>query len=482
MNKKSRWGIAGMGVMGTSLSRNFAQKGIQLALYNRRVKGLEEDVALKKKNLFSELQTAEVFEELIGFVSALEAPRKILLMLPAGKPTDQFLAQLVPLLSKGDIIMDGGNTHYQETEKRSKTLQEKGILFLGIGVSGGEEGALNGPSLMVGGDPEAYEIVKNDLFQIAAQNKTNKPCCAFFGTGGAGHFVKMVHNGIEYAEMQLLAEVYALIRSNTSYDDIQNTLIQWNKTKSKGYLLEITAALLHHKEGQLPFIDLIQDQASSKGTGAWATATGTTLGYSNSLMASALHARYISSFKKARVAFSNEFNEEHTPLESTLIQLKKSYDLSRWINHHQGFEMLAIAAKEYNWNLDLSQVASVWSEGCIIKSDLMELCASLFKNESSLLYSKEFKLLLMEGKAAWKNTLKSAIESEISIHCIQSAWSYFTALKTDKSSANIIQAQRDYFGAHGFLKVDSQSDVLQHGPWSKKESSQQDQQGDSQCL
>ena len=468
MNNKAQWGIAGMGVMGTSLSRNLAQKGIQLALFNRHVDGSEEKVALEKKNLFPSLERALPFEELRGFVAALEAPRKILLMLPAGKPTEELLNQLVPLLSKGDILMDGGNTHYHETEKRSKALHKKGILFLGIGVSGGEEGALKGPSLMVGGDPQAYEIVKNDLFQIAAKSKTNNPCCAYFGTGGAGHFVKMIHNGIEYAEMQLLAEVYALSQSTTLNHDVQNTLSQWNKTESKSYLLEITSALLDYKEGQQPYIEMIEDQASNKGTGAWATATGTALGYSNTMMASALHARYISSVKKVRVALAKEFNEERLLLESSLSQLKKSYDLSRWINHHQGFEMLAIAAKEYHWSLDLSQVASVWPEGCIIISELMELCTTLFKNENSLLLTEEFKTLLEEGKSAWKKTLQCAIENEISVYCMQSAWSYFAAVKTDKSTANIIQAQRDYFGAHGFFRIDSGGDTLEHGPWSLK--------------
>lgn len=468
MSIKAEWGIVGLGVMGTSLSRNFARKGIRLALYNRRVEGLEEQVAVKKKQRYSELGSAQTFEELKSFVSVLDAPRKILLMLPEGKPTDTVLDQLMPLLSKGDIVMDGANTHYHKTEKRAKSINKKGVLFLGLGVSGGEEGALNGPSLMVGGNREAYELIKDDLFHISAKNITEKPCCAYFGTGGAGHFVKMIHNGIEYAEMQLLAEVYALSEFNTSHNSIQNTLSQWNKTKSKSYLLGITASLLNYKKDQVPFIQMIQDQASNKGTGAWATSAGTALSYPNNIMSSALHARYISSFKADRVQFAKFHHRKQSCNKISFNNLKKSYDLSRWINHHQGFEMLTLASIEYDWKLDLSQVASVWAEGCIIKSELMNFCIGFFKDESSLLLSQEFKKLLEKGKESWKKTLSQAIENEIPVFCFQSAWSYFTALKTEKSTANLIQAQRDYFGAHGFLLINNKSEKLQHGPWSSK--------------
>ncbi|MDA8948682.1 NADP-dependent phosphogluconate dehydrogenase [Flavobacteriaceae bacterium] len=466
MNNKTEWGIAGMGVMGTSLSRNFAQKGITLSLFNRYLKGSEEQVANKKKQRYPELNTSLAFEEISPFVSSLETPRKILLMLPAGKPTDAFLDQLVPLLQVGDVVMDGGNTHYLHTEKRAKALHKKGILFLGIGVSGGEEGALYGPSLMIGGALKAFELVKNDLIKIAAKNKTDKACCGYFGAGGAGHFVKMVHNGIEYAEMQLLAEVYALSQSKGLNDDIQSELCQWNTTSSKSYLLEITARLLNYKENQVPFVELIQDQASNKGTGAWATAAGTTLGYPNTLMATALHARYISSFKSKRVQFAEHYATEKIVEKISFTQLKMSYDLSRWINHHQGFEMLTLAAKEYHWKLNLSEVAAVWAEGCIIKSDLIDLCINLLKDEKSLLLSTEFKILLEAGKDAWKKTLQQAIENETAVLCMQNSWSYFAALKTEKSAANIIQAQRDYFGAHGFHRIDNKEVGLQHGPWS----------------
>jgi len=466
MNTKTQWGIAGMGVMGTSLSRNFSQKEISLALFNRRVEGKEEGVALKKKQLYSELNPTQAFEELKDFVSAIERPRKIFIMLPAGVATSHFLEQLIPLLSKGDIVIDGGNAHYKETEKRAKRLGDEGILFLGVGVSGGEEGALKGPSLMVGGDHTAYEIVKEDLFKITAKNNNKIPCCAYFGTGGAGHFVKMVHNGIEYAEMQLLAELYALASCTMSHDEIQKTLSQWNATKSKSYLLEITASLLKFREDKTPFIELIRDQASNKGTGAWATASATELGYPNSLMTAALHERFLSFFKKERIQFSEYFDKPRSTVNISSSLLKNAYDLSRWVNHHQGFEMLTLAAKEYKWSLNLSQVASVWAEGCIIKSNLMDDCIKLLKDNTMLLLSEDFKQLLTNGKENWKEILQQAVANEIPIPCMQSAWTYFAALKTQNSSANIIQAQRDYFGAHGFLRVDNDSQGLKHGPWS----------------
>ena len=465
MNSKARWGIAGMGVMGTSLSRNFAQKGIPLALFNRRVEGVEEQVALKKIKKYPELNQAQAFEDLKGFVDSIERPRKIFLMLAAGKPTTSFLELLSPLLSKGDVLIDGGNTHYQQTERRATSLKEKGIPFLGIGVSGGEEGALKGPSLMVGGDQKGYEIVKEDLFLIAAKNSKGTPCCSYFGSGGAGHFVKMVHNGIEYAEMQLLAEVYGLSKISTLDTTIQQTLYQWNKTESKSYLLEITAALLQHQEDGVSFVEFIQDEASNKGTGAWATAVATSLGYPNTLMASALHARFISSTKSDRVRFAKQFKTPSKPSEINFSLLKKSYDLSRWINHHQGFEMLASASKSFGWKLNLSEVASVWAEGCIIKSELMYLCIKLFKKESSLLLTHSFESLLASGKKDWKELLQLAIKNETPIPCMQAAWTYFSSLKTAKSNANIIQAQRDYFGAHGFLRIDQSNEQLQHGPW-----------------
>ena len=470
MINQATWGIVGLGVMGTSLSRNFANKGISLSLYNREVKGSEEGVALSHTKQYSELKNALPFNSLPSFVESIKNPRKILLMLPAGSPTDTVIEKLIPLLTQGDVIIEGGNSHFKDTEKRAKQLSAAGIHFLGMGVSGGEEGALKGPALMIGGVKEAYMLVKNDLSAIAAKNSKGVPCCDFVGSGGAGHFVKMVHNGIEYAEMQLLAEVVSLALSDqsNSIKTIQKMLQDWQKTKSESYLLDITASLLGFQESGRPFIDLIKDEASNKGTGAWATAEGAELGSANSLMASALYARFTSSNKKQRSLLSKTFKGKPTSTSLSLSALKVSYDLSRIINHHQGFEMIREAAIKNNWKIKLATIASLWSEGCIIKSRLMDTLVDVLKSNDSLLNAAAFMEFFNNGIASWEISITTAIQKHIPFSCHNAAWNYFLAITQENSNANIIQAQRDFFGAHGFERKDKNHDKKYHGPWADK--------------
>ena len=470
MINQATWGIVGLGVMGTSLSRNFANKGISLSLYNREVKGSEEGVALSHTKQYSELKNALPFNSLPSFVESIKNPRKILLMLPAGSPTDTVIEKLIPLLTQGDVIIEGGNSHFKDTEKRAKQLSAAGIYFLGIGVSGGREGALKGPALMIGGSKEAYILVKNDLSAIAAKNSKGVPCCDFVGSGGAGHFVKMVHNGIEYAEMQLLAEVVSLALSDpsNSIKTIQKMLQDWQKTKSESYLLDITASLLGFHESGRPFIDLIKDEASNKGTGAWATAEGAELGSPNSLMASALHARFTSSNKKQRSLLSKTFKGKPTSTSLSLSALKVSYDLSRIINHHQGFEMIREAAIKNNWKIKLATIASLWSEGCIIKSRLMDTLVDVLKTNDTLLNAAAFIEFFNNGIASWEISITSAIQKRIPFSCHNAAWNYFLAITQENSNANIIQAQRDFFGAHGFERKDKKHHKKYHGPWADK--------------
>ena len=470
MINQATWGIVGLGVMGTSLSRNFANKGTSLSLYNREVKGSEEGVALSHTKQYSELKNALPFNSLPSFVESIKNPRKILLMLPAGSPTDTVIEKLIPLLTQGDVIIEGGNSHFKDTEKRAKQLSAAGIHFLGMGVSGGEEGALKGPALMIGGVKEAYMLVKNDLSAIAAKNSKGVPCCDFVGSGGAGHFVKMVHNGIEYAEMQLLAEVVSLALSDqsNSIKTIQKMLQDWQKTKSESYLLDITASLLGFHESGRPFIDLIKDEASNKGTGAWATAEGAELGSPNSLMASALHARFTSSNKKQRSLLSKTFKGKPTSTSLSLSALKVSYDLSRIINHHQGFEMIREAAIKNNWKIKLATIASLWSEGCIIKSRLMDTLVDVLKSNDSLLNAAAFMEFFNNGIASWEISITTAIQKHIPFSCHNAAWNYFLAITQENSNANIIQAQRDFFGAHGFERKDKNHDKKYHGPWADK--------------
>ena len=470
MINQATWGIVGLGVMGTSLSRNFANKGISLSLYNREVKGSEEGVALSHTKQYSELKNALPFNSLPSFVESIKNPRKILLMLPAGSPTDTVIEKLIPLLTQGDVIIEGGNSHFKDTEKRAKQLSAAGIHFLGMGVSGGEEGALKGPALMIGGVKEAYMLVKNDLSAIAAKNSKGVPCCDFVGSGGAGHFVKMVHNGIEYAEMQLLAEVVSLALSDpsNSIKTIRKMLQDWQKTKSESYLLDITASLLGFQESGRPFIDLIKDEASNKGTGAWATAEGAELGSPNSLMASALHARFTSSNKKQRSLLSKTFKGKPTSTSLSLSALKVSYDLSRIINHHQGFEMIREAAIKNNWKIKLATIASLWSEGCIIKSRLMDTLVDVLKSNDSLLNAAAFMEFFNNGIASWEISITTAIQKRIPFSCHNAAWNYFLAITQENSNANIIQAQRDFFGAHGFERKDKKHHKKYHGPWADK--------------
>ena len=470
MSSQATWGIVGLGIMGTSLSRNFANKGTSLSLYNREVKGSEEGVALSHTKQYSELKNALPFHSLPCFVESIKNPRKILLMLPAGSPTDTVIEKLIPLLTQGDVIIEGGNSHFKDTEKRAKQLSAAGIYFLGMGVSGGEEGALKGPALMIGGVKEAYMLVKNDLSAIAAKNSKGVPCCDFVGSGGAGHFVKMVHNGIEYAEMQLLAEVVSLALSDqsNSIKTIQKMLQDWQKTKSESYLLDITASLLGFQESGRPFIDLIKDEASNKGTGAWATAEGAELGSANSLMASALHARFTSSNKKQRSLLSKTFKGKPTSTSLSLSALKVSYDLSRIINHHQGFEMIREAAIKNNWKIKLATIASLWSEGCIIKSRLMDTLVDVLKANDTLLNAAAFIEFFNNGIASWEISITTAIQKRIPFSCHNAAWNYFLAITQENSNANIIQAQRDFFGAHGFERKDKNHDKKYHGPWADK--------------
>lgn len=470
MDKKGSWGIVGMGVMGASLSRNFASHGFKLSLYNRYVKGKEEKVALKLVRKFNLFDESLAFESLEDFVNSISTPRKLILMLPAGQVIDKIIHKLKFLLEKGDILIDGGNSHFNDTEKRILFLKENEIQFLGMGVSGGEKGALEGPSLMIGGDSRAYETVKKDLNKIAARDSNGNPCCSFLGSGGAGHYIKMVHNGIEYAEMQLLAEVFELLMTFFKLDFklVQKELESWQNSSSDSYLLRITSTILtyYDLEGS-NFVSKILDQALNKGTGAWATINGAAIGSPNSLMTAALHARYTSSMKSKRIEFSKTSNFTKKESSISLKQLKKVYDLCRWINHHQGFDMINTACKEYNWKIDLATVAQIWSEGCIIKSKLMETLSKSFCSSSSILKMERFHNSMNKSQKDWNSVINYAGNNLIPIPCISTSWNYFLAMTQPLSNANLIQAQRDFFGAHGFILINQKENSLNHGPWNK---------------
>lgn len=469
-SKKIEWGIVGMGSMGINLSRNFASNGYSLALYNRYVKGKEEQIALKQKKKFPELKDALAFESLANFVSSIKRPRKIIILITAGSALKVFLKRLVPLLSEGDIIIDGGNSHYKETEKVNSQLNKKNIHFLGMGISGGDKGALKGPSLMLGGDKEAYKFVAKDLENVSAKRVDGRPCCAYLGNLGAGHFVKMIHNGIEYAEMQLIAEIFSLMMETFEGKIIyvRKELKSWQKSSCESYLLAITSEILKYKDENGLFINKIIDTASAKGTGAWASESGISMGYPNSLMITALQARFTSKMKTKRENLSKIITLKKEDATISIKKLKIIYDICRLINHHQGFEMIKNSNQIYGWNSDLDLIAHLWSEGSIIKSGLMKKLEKEFKFKTSILEMDIFKKYILEAETNWNSVLNYAAAKLIPIPCISSAWNFLISITQEKSSGNIIQAQRDYFGAHGIMTLNNKEVEIINGPWRNK--------------
>lgn len=466
--EKSEFGVIGLGVMGTSLARNLASKGFHISVFNRHVDGKEEDIALKATKEHKELSRTKPFDELSAFVNSLQEPRKLLLMVNAGKPVDAVIQNLIPLLSKNDVIIDGGNSHFDNTLGRIGLLKEHAIHFIGTGISGGEEGALNGPSLMPSGDKNGYELVQPFLESIAAKDIKSKPCCTYIGPEGSGHFVKMVHNGIEYAEMQLLAEVYFILKqSGKNPGEIASIFKTW-KSNANSFLLEITIDILKKKEGADWLIDKILDKSGNKGTGNWATVVSAKLGVPSTMISSALFARYLSSFKGERVAVNKKHANSVIGLSDVNLEtLFSGYQFARLVNHAQGFKLLSEASKAYNWDLNLSEIARIWTNGCIIRSTLMQDLVETLKKSDNLLLEESF---ISKVKAQYPNTktlTAQCITDEIPIPCISEAVNFFNGYKTAHSSANLIQAQRDYFGAHTYQRINDSSEKSYHTDWKK---------------
>lgn len=463
---KAEFGLFGLGVMGKSLARNLASKGFKIAMFNRHFTGTEEDVALNFKEQHTELSASLPFDDLKSFVDSLESPRKIMLMVNAGKTIDYVIEDLLPHLSAGDILIDGGNSHYEQTKQRTDYLKTKNIHFIGVGVSGGEEGALKGPSIMPGGNKDAYQEIQPFLEKIAAKDKDNLPCCTYIGPDGSGHFVKMVHNGIEYVEMQLLAETVSIIKAMGHNPDAVADILEGWKITDDSYLLGITIEILRKKDGNDWLVNKILDKAGNKGTGNWTTIAATQLGMPSTLIASALFARYISFFKEDRVKGEKDFKSENqVPLDISLDGLLKSYQFARIINHHQGFELIQKASEQFQWNLNLSEIARIWTSGCIIKSKFMQNLVNDLKTNSSLLKNKTYIELIKELKPAANVVASQCILNELAIPCFTEAVTFHNSITTGNSAANIIQAQRDYFGAHTYQRIDDASGKFHHTHW-----------------
>jgi len=465
---KSVFGIIGLGVMGKSLSLNIAEKSHVLSVYNRAEAG-EADIVntfLDDNNSFKNISG---FTDLSKFVQSLEKPRKILLMIKAGAAVDQIIDALYPLLTVGDIIIDGGNSHYEDTNRRCKFLESKHINFVGCGISGGEEGARFGPSIMPAGTESTYAVIAPILESIAAKDSQDQPCCRLIGPEGAGHFIKMVHNGIEYVEMQLLAELFAIMSTFLNHEEIADVFSIWNKSNLSSYLLEITSNILRQKDGDQYLLDVILDKAGNKGTGSWSSKTAFNLGTPNTMMSSAVFARYISSFKEKRQELAKHINKNH--ISNNTIDLKvleNAYRIARIINHQQGFRLMTEASLHYNWNLNLSEIARIWTNGCIIRSDFMVALITLFKEEEDLLNHTSILSTLNTHEKDVSYILQYGLSNRIALDTFCSAYNYWIAMTTENLPANLIQAQRDYFGAHTYQRTDASSHQFFHTNWSNK--------------
>ncbi|MDT8414510.1 MAG: NADP-dependent phosphogluconate dehydrogenase [Flavobacteriaceae bacterium] len=465
--KQTSFGLIGLGVMGSSLARNLAGKGVRLSLFNRHVPGKEENVAEKATQAFNELADAQAFDNLEAFVLSMQRPRKIFMMINAGNAVDAVLDDLIPFLDAGDVVMDGGNSHYADTLLRMDKTAKAGIRFLGVGVSGGEEGALQGPAIMPGGDAVGYQIVKPYLRAIAARDRQDLPCTAYIGKGGSGHFVKMVHNGMEYAEMQLLAELYQWMRfaSKMSPEAIAQVFEQALQTEAESYLLEITTRILKHRTGDVLTLDDILDQAANKGTGNWTTVAASQLGEPATVLTAALNARYVSANKDIRVQAAKNYDfTTQNGFSIDYDSIFRAYQSARWIVHHQGFSLMHKAATAYHWELDFRELARIWTNGCIIRSRMMEQLAEMADGTPILLHPFVV-AYLKTNKEHLKNFVLQNMAGGWPIPCFSAALDFINAFTQAESPANLIQAQRDFFGAHGYRRKSDHGAESHHTLW-----------------
>ena len=389
------------------------------------------------------------------------------MMVQAGEVVDHVIGEILPMLEKGDILIDAGNSFFKDTERRMEMLSKEGIGFLGLGVSGGEKGALEGPSMMPGGESQDYRRIEPWLQAAAAKNFNNEPCVQWIGKGGSGHFVKMVHNGIEYAEMQLLAEIYDLLRhaAGMQAEDLSDLLAAWNKGQAASYLLEITTHILRVKEDENYLLDKILDVAGSKGTGTWTVVEAVKLGVAVPTIYAALYARNMSGLKESRTWFVERNNSRRLVFDIDPEALRKAYLAARLINHHQGFELMRIASENHEWGLDLKSLAAVWTNGCIIRSKLMEHLAEEPIKPQGILGTEAFSEILEEGIPPLFEIVSHAIKNGWAVPCLSASADYYAALHRNDSPANLIQAQRDYFGAHTYKRIDHPEGTSFHTDW-----------------
>jgi 6-phosphogluconate dehydrogenase len=460
--------LVGLGVMGANLALNLADSGHRVAVYNRTTQVTEKFLAHPEAQSFG-VTGAVTLDEL---VAALKRPRVLILMVTAGAPVDAVISDLVPLLEPGDIIIDGGNSLYTDTTRRNRQLAEHGIRFMGVGISGGEEGARHGPSLMLGGDLEAWPVVDDMLKSIAARAGDGEPCCNWVGPEGAGHFVKMVHNGIEYGDMQVIAEAYDLMRRGMGMDpgEIAEVFAGWDRGRLRSYLIEITAKILAADEGGVPMVDLILDAAGQKGTGKWTVISSMELAEPTALVAEAVYARIVSSDPDRRKQASTVFDSPTRDLEGvTVDDIEAALYASKIISYSQGFRLLGAASTEYGWNVDPAAVAALWRAGCIIRAAFLDDITTAYRAEpdlEDLTFAPFFADALRSAEDSWRKVVSGAAVTGIPAPAYSSALAYFDGMRSERLPANLIQAQRDFFGAHTFERVDHVRGEWFHREWS----------------
>lgn len=469
--QKQNIGLIGLAVMGENLILNMESHGFSVAVFNRTTAKVDNFTNGRAKG--KKIKGCHSIEEL---VESLERPRKIMLMVKAGAPVDEFIELLLPHLEKGDIIIDGGNSHFPDTIRRTSYLESKGMLFIGTGVSGGEEGALKGPSIMPGGSPDAWPHVKPIFQAIAAKVADGAPCCEWVGSDGAGHFVKMVHNGIEYGDMQMICEAYALMSKGLGMgaDEMHDVFAEWNKGELDSYLIEITRDIMGKKDDETgkPMVELILDTAGQKGTGKWTSMAALDLGIPAMTIAEAVFARAISALKEERVEASKQLTNLDSKIngnkDELLEMIRQALFASKICSYAQGFQLMRAAADENNWKLNFGDIALMWRGGCIIRAQFLEEIKAAFDKNSNLpnlLLSDYFKKIIETHQTSWRKVIALAVQAGIPVPAFCSSLSYYDSYRCDRLPANLLQAQRDYFGAHTYERVDKQRGEFFHTNW-----------------
>lgn len=467
---KQQIGLAGLAVMGENLVLNIESRGFSVSVFNRTYEKTARFV-----NGRAEGRQIFGFEQVEDFVNSLESPRKIIMMIKAGDPVDLFIEQLLPYLDTGDIVIDGGNSDYHDTIRRFEYLESKGLLYIGAGVSGGEEGALKGPSIMPGGSAAAWEHVKPVFLAAAGVADDGQRCCAWMGPAGAGHFVKMVHNGIEYGDMQLICEIYHLMRSalGLTPEDIHAVFRRWNKGKLSSYLIEITAEITGYKDEHGDYLlDKILDAAGQKGTGKWTVINALEEGTPLSLISESVFARCLSSLKEQRMTVSRQLSGPETEFagqkDGMLADLEKALYAAKLISYAQGFGLMQAVSDEKQWGLDMGEIARIWRAGCIIRSAFLDDITKGYQrdgNLDNLLLDPYFKEEVIDAQRGLRSVIGMGVAQGIPMPCLSAALAYYDGLRSERLPANLLQAQRDYFGAHMYERVDRPRGEWFHTNW-----------------